>query len=83
MLAPEAGCGQGACRTRRDIVQSACMDGKIDIRVPRKMLDALERERKRVSKVTGVEAKTSAVIRALLEQALRAKRQPATSERTA
>ncbi len=59
------------------------MDGKIDIRVPRKMLNELERERKRLSKEAGVEVKTSAVIRSILELHLRSKRRPASSERAA
>jgi predicted site-specific integrase-resolvase len=45
-------------------------------RVPYALRGALERERKRMSKVAGAEVKTSAVIRAILEQALRAKRRP-------
>ncbi len=35
---------------------------------------ALERERKRMSKIAGAEVKTSAVIRAILEQKLLSKR---------
>ena len=43
-------------------------------RVPGDLRAALERERKRMSKVAGAEVKTSAVIRAILERALRSKR---------
>ena len=39
-------------------------------RIPQKLKSKLERERKRRSRVAGAEVKTSAVIRALLEQAL-------------
>ena len=40
-------------------------------RVPSELRSALERERKRMSKVAGAEVKTSAVIRAILEKALK------------
>lgn len=40
-------------------------------RVPRELRSDLERERKRMSKVTGEKVKTSAVIRSLLEWALK------------
>lgn len=46
----------------------------IGIRVPSDLRGALEQERKRMSKAAGAEVKTSAVIRAILEQALRGKR---------
>lgn len=42
----------------------------VGVRMPRKLRSALERERKRMSRAAGAEVKTSAVIRALLEQAL-------------
>lgn len=46
-------------------------------RVPYALRGALERERKRMSKAAGAEVKTSAVIRSLLEQALKPKRERA------
>ena len=49
-------------------------DEFIGIRVPRKLRSALEQERKRMSKAAGAEVKTSAVIRAILEEKLRPKR---------
>jgi predicted site-specific integrase-resolvase len=49
-------------------------DEIIYARVPSRLRADLERERKRMSKKTGTEVKTSAVIRAILEQALRSKR---------
>jgi hypothetical protein len=49
-------------------------DKFIGIRVPEELHGALERERKRMSKVAGAEVKTSAVIRAILERTLRSKR---------
>jgi len=55
-------------------------DEFIGIRVPGDLRTALERERRRMSKMAGAEVKTSAVIRAILEQALRSKRR---SEATA
>jgi hypothetical protein len=51
----------------------------LNVRVPKELRSALERERKRMSKAAGAEVKTSAVIRAILEQALRGKRR-ATSD---
>ena len=42
----------------------------VGVRMPRKLKSALERERRRMSRAAGAEVKTSAVIRALLEQAL-------------
>ena len=41
-------------------------------RVSHQLRNALERERKRMSKAAGAEVKTSAVIRAILERALNA-----------
>jgi hypothetical protein len=49
-------------------------DEIIYARVPGKLKDALERERKRLSKANGAEVKTSAVIRSILEQKLLSKR---------
>lgn len=49
-------------------------DEIIYARVPGGLKSALERERRRLSKKTGTEVKTSAVIRAILEQALLGKR---------
>jgi hypothetical protein len=46
--------------------------GKIDIRVPRELLNKLERERRRVSKITGVEVNMSSLIRALVLEGMRA-----------
>jgi hypothetical protein len=57
-------------------------DKKVDVRIPGELRGALELERKRMSKKAGAEVKTSAVIRAILEQALKPKRRPA-SERAA
>ncbi len=45
-------------------------DVSVGFRMPRKLKGALERERRRMSRAAGAEVKTSAVIRALLEQAL-------------
>ncbi len=58
-------------------------DKFIGIRIPSDMRGALERERLRMSKKAGAEVKTSAVIRAILEQALKPKRRSASSERAA
>ena len=55
----------------------------IGVRVPGAIRGALEQERRRMSKKAGAEVKTSAVIRSILERALRAKRRSATSERAA
>jgi hypothetical protein len=52
-------------------------DEALNVRVPRDLKSALERERKRMSKAAGAEVKTSAVIRVILEQALRGKRRSA------
>jgi hypothetical protein len=68
-----------------DIVGAATfnfMETKVDVRLPIQLRTALERERRRMSKTLGSEVKTSFVVRALLEQALRSKRRPA-SERAA
>jgi len=58
-------------------------DEIIYARVPGKLKAALERERQRMSKAAGAEVQTSAVIRAILELHLRAKRRPVASERAA
>jgi hypothetical protein len=47
-------------------------DDIVYARVPRALKGALEQERRRMSKAAGAEVKTSAVIRAILEQHLRA-----------
>jgi hypothetical protein len=49
-------------------------DEIIYARVPGELKVALERERRRMSKIAGAEVKTSAVVRAILEQALRSGR---------
>jgi hypothetical protein len=46
-------------------------DEKVSIRIPSKLRDALEDERKRMSRKIGAEVKTSAVVRAILERSLR------------
>lgn len=50
------------------------METKVDVRLPRELRSALERERRRMSKEFGTEVKTSFVVRSLLERALRPKR---------
>lgn len=57
-------------------------DDKVDVRIPSELRSALERQRLRMSKKAGAEVKTSAVIRSILEQALKPKRRLA-SERAA
>jgi hypothetical protein len=49
-------------------------DETIGVRLPGELLDALERERQRASRVAGVEVKMSAVVRALLTRSLRRRR---------
>jgi hypothetical protein len=49
-------------------------DAIIYARVPGELRDALERERRRMSKVAGAEVQTSAVIRAILEAKLSRRR---------
>jgi len=56
---------------------------KVDLRLPNELRSALERERRRMSKAAGAEVKMSAVIRSLLEQALKSKRRPTAIERAA
>jgi len=46
-------------------------DDKLDLRVPAELRGALERERRRMSKMVGADVKMSAVVRAILERALR------------
>ena len=58
-------------------------DISIGLRIPNSMKNALERERKRMSKAAGAEVKTSAVIRAILEQKLDIKRKPKASRAVA
>lgn len=45
-------------------------DEVIAVRVPGELRDALERERKRMSKKAGAEVKSSAVVRSILERFL-------------
>lgn len=49
-------------------------DETIAIRLPGELREAVERERRRMSRAAGAEVKMSAVIRAILEQALRDRR---------
>lgn len=58
-------------------------DEKVDVRIPGELRGALERERRRMSKAAGAEVRTSAVIRSILEKALKGKRRADTSERAA
>ena len=57
-------------------------DEIIYARIPSKLKSALERERLRMSRVAGAEVKTSAVIRAILEEKL-GKRRAITAGRRA
>ncbi len=50
-------------------------NAKVDLRLPSGLRSALERERKRMSKETKTEVKMSAVVRAILEKALKPKPQ--------
>ncbi len=59
------------------------MDGIIYARVPSGLRSALEHERKRMSKKAGAEVKTSAVIRAILEEHLRKRSNAKQSRRAA
>lgn len=83
MLALRTSYGQGACRTSSVRLDSASMETKVDVRLPRELRRALERERLRMSKALGAEVKTSFVVRSLLERALHPKRRPAAIERAA
>lgn len=62
---------------------SAKHEEVVGVRMPGELRGALERERRRMSKVAGAEVKTSAVIRAILELHLRPKRRPTASEHAA
>lgn len=59
------------------------MEEILSVRVPSALQNALERQRKRMSKAVGAEVKKSAVVRAILEQALKPKRRSVSSERAA
>jgi hypothetical protein len=52
-------------------------DKIIYARIPSKLRSAIERERLRMSRVLGAEVKTSAVIRAILEEKLTRRRRAA------
>ena len=86
MLVLGGGFGQDRnriCKTTAIPVERRFMknDEFVGIRIPGDMRDALERERRRMSKMAGAEVKTSAVIRSILELHLRKRR--AASERAA
>ena len=49
-------------------------DDKLDLRIPAELRSALEREQRRMSKAVGTDMKMSAVVRAILERALRNRR---------
>ena len=51
----------------------------INVRVSRKLRDALKREVKKISRVAGAEVKASAVVRACLEECLLGKPRPVLS----
>ena len=73
-------------RDLSDIVEAARfnpMETKVDVRLPRELRAALERERLRMSKEQGTEVKTSFVVRSLLERALRPKRRSTSIGRAA
>ena len=55
-------------------------DETIYARVTKELRGALERERRRMSRIAGAEVKTSVVIRILLERALRAGRKSNANE---
>ena len=76
MLDPRAGGRQETCRTKPTRVYSVSVkhDKKVDVRLPSELHDALEAERLRMSRIAGVEVKTSAVIRAILKKKLLPKR---------
>lgn len=79
MLAPRRERRQGSCQTdETEVYRGHMSNGKqeaiIYARVQLALRRALERERKRMSKIAGAEVKTSAVIRAILEQKLLSKR---------
>jgi hypothetical protein len=58
-------------------------DEIVGVRMPRKLRKEIERERKRMSLAAGAEVKVSATIRALLEQALRSRREQRCDDRLA
>jgi hypothetical protein len=64
------------CQTDRTSVRFSPMkhDGVVAVRVPSELRAALEQERVRMSRKAGAEVKTSAVIRAILERALKSSR---------
>lgn len=66
-------------RIRRVYIRPMEHNAKVDVRLPSELRSALEQERRRMSKKAGAEVKMSAVIRAILEQAMRSKRQPSSS----
>jgi hypothetical protein len=49
-------------------------DGKIEVRVPKSVLAALEIERRRMSRAAGAEVKMSALVRALISEGVRSRR---------
>lgn len=55
----------------------------VGVRIPDHLRSAIERERQRMSRVAGAEVKTSAVIRAILEQKFNKRRASATGKRAA
>jgi len=57
-----------------DIVGFVKHTEKVDLRLPPELRNAVELERKRMSKRAGAEVKTSAVIRAILAEKLMSKR---------
>lgn len=58
-------------------------DDVLGVRLPSKLLGALERERKIMGKKFGVEVSTSVVVRAILEERLRGRRNTKPSRRAA
>lgn len=83
MLAFEETARQGYLSDIVGETRFAFMETKVDVRLPRELRKALERERLRMSKALGSEVKTSFVVRSLLERALRPKRRLSTIERAA
>ena len=58
-------------------------EGTLSLRLPSDLLDDLEKERRRVSRVVGVDVKTSAVVRSILERDLRRRRTASKTRRAA
>ena len=58
-------------------------EGFIGVRVPTALKGALERERKRVSRVSGIEVNASDVVRMILEERLGKRRSTGTGRRAA